>query len=327
MALLLTRADVQSALSMTDAIDAVEEAFRQQQLGNAQLPLRTPIRIPQHHGLVLFMPAYIGGEMDALGMKVVTVYPDNPAQHGLPTILATVLLNDPRTGKLVAMMDGAYLTALRTGAASGVATKHLARANARVVGMFGAGIQARTQLMAMCAVRPITEVRVYEPAPDVARSFCDDMAASLKITARQVMEPREAVAGCDIVIAATTSKMPIFDGAWLEPGTHINGIGSHSLDARELDSTTIKRSKVVVDLRSAALAEAGDLVTPINAGEISADHIYADLGAIVTGKPGRTDDSEITLFKSVGLAIQDVSAAIKVYQLARAKGIWQEVNL
>ena len=183
MALLLTRADVESALTMTDAIDAVEEAFRQQQLGTAQLPLRTPIRIPQHKGVVLFMPAYIGG-MDALGMKVVTVYPENPSQHGLPTILATVLLNDPRTGQLIAMMDGAFLTAMRTGAASGVATKYLARPDAKVVGIFGAGIQAQTQLRAMCAVRPIVEARIYDPMPELVGKFCRDMSAALGIDVR-----------------------------------------------------------------------------------------------------------------------------------------------
>jgi alanine dehydrogenase len=326
MALLLTRADVQSALTMTDAISAVEEAFRQQQQGTAQLPLRTPIRIPQHKGVVLFMPAYIGG-MDALGMKVVTVYPDNPAKHGLPTILATVLLNDPRTGQLIAIMDGAFLTAMRTGAASGAATKYLARPDAKVVGIFGAGIQARTQLMAMCAVRPIVEARVFDPVAELADKFCAELSAALGITVHRVTTARAAVEGCDIIVAASTSKTPVFDGQWIAPGTHINGVGSHSLDARELDSLTIQRSKVIVDLRSAALAEAGDLVTPINAGEITADQIYADLGEIVTGTPGRTNADEITLFKSVGLAIQDVSTATKVYELARQKGIGQEISL
>ena len=261
MALLLTRADVESALTMTDAIDAVEEAFRQQQLGTAQLPLRTPIRIPQHKGIALFMPAYIGG-MDALGMKVVTVYPENPSRHGLPTILATVLLNDPRTGQLIALMDGAFLTAMRTGAASGVATKYLARPNAQVVGIFGAGIQAQTQLRATCAVRPIIEARIYDPMSELVGKFCRDMSAALGINVRAAATAREAVEGCDIIVTASTSKTPVFDGQWVAPGTHINGIGSHSLDARELDSLTVQRSKVIVDLRSAALAEAGDLVTP-----------------------------------------------------------------
>ncbi|MGC8780360.1 MAG: ornithine cyclodeaminase family protein, partial [Anaerolineae bacterium] len=136
-----------------------------------------------------------------------------------------------------------------------------------------------------------------------------------------------AVEGCDIIVTASTSKTPVFDGTWLAPGTHINGVGSHSLDARELDATAVRRSKVVVDLRDAALAEAGDLVMPIQAGEISADHIYADLGEIVAGKPGRTHPNEITFFKSVGLAIQDVSTAMRVYELARQKGIGQEVAL
>ncbi|MCX7669019.1 MAG: ornithine cyclodeaminase family protein, partial [Anaerolineae bacterium] len=213
------------------------------------------------------------------------------------------------------------------GAASGVATRYLARADARVVGIFGAGIQARTQLMAMAAVRPITEARVYDPLADQAATFSREMSEALGIPVRPVDDPRAAVAGCDIIVTASTSKVPVFDGAWLAPGTHINGVGSHSPDARELDAQTIRRSKVVVDLRDAALAEAGDLIMPIHAGEITAGHIYADLGEIVTGKPGRTDPTEITLFKSVGLAIQDVSTAMRVYELARQKGIGQEIAL
>jgi ornithine cyclodeaminase/alanine dehydrogenase len=326
MALLLTRADVESALTMEDAITGVEEAFRQHQLGTTQLPLRTPIRIPEHKGLILFMPAFIGG-MDALGIKVVSVHPDNPSKHGLPTILATILLHDPATGKLLAIMDGGFLTAMRTGAVSGVATKYLARPDSKVVGLFGAGIQARTQLMAVCAVRPVTEALVYDQVPDAADRFCNEMGPKLGIAARPVTSPRDAVEGCDIIVAATTSKTPVFDGDWLNPGMHINGVGSHSLDARELDSKTIRRSRVVVDLRSAALAEAGDIVIPINNGEITAERLYAELGEIITGKPGREDPDEITIFKSVGLAIQDVSTATKVYQLAREKGIGQEIPL
>jgi ornithine cyclodeaminase/alanine dehydrogenase-like protein (mu-crystallin family) len=162
---------------------------------------------------------------------------------------------------------------------------------------------------------------------DLVGKFCQEMSAALSIAVRPAATAREAVEGCDIIVTASTSKTPVFDGQWIAAGTHINGIGSHSLDAREVDSLTIQRSKVVVDLRSAALAEAGDLVTPINAGEITAEHIYADLGEIVTGKPGRADAGEITFFKSVGLAIQDVSTAMKVYELARQKGIGQEVSL
>jgi len=311
---------------MEDAIDAVEEGFRQHQLGTAQLPLRTAIHIPEHNGIVLFMPGYIGG-MDALGMKVVTVYPDNPSKYNLPTILATVLLSDPRTGDLLAIMDGTFLTAMRTGAASGVATKYLARPDAGVVGVFGAGVQARTQLMAVCAVRPITEARVYDVVPEAVQSFCDEMSAKLGITVRPAADAREAVEGCDVIVTATTSKTPVFDGAWVAPGTHLNGIGSHTPDAREFDSTVIRRAKVVVDLREAALAEAGDVIIPIKAGEITAEHIYAELGEIVTGKPGRESPDEITLFKSVGLAIQDMSTATRVYQRAREKGIGQEIGL
>jgi alanine dehydrogenase len=327
MALLLTRKDVESVLTMAEAIAAVEEAFRQQHLGTVDMPLRPTIRIPKHSGVVLFMPAYIGGEVDALGMKVVSVYPNNPTQHNLPTTLATILLHDPQTGSLLGIMDGTFITAMRTGAVSGVATKYLARQNAKTVGIFGAGVQARTQLAAMCAVRKIGRVLVYDAVFGLSSRFCAEMGQKLGLEAIPVENPREAVNGADIIITASTAREPVFQGDWLAPGTHINGVGSHSPDSRELDTATIRRAKIVVDLRQAALKEAGDLLIPLSEGAISEAHIYADLGEIVSGKPGRMDDQEITLFKSVGLALQDVATARRVYDLAWQKGIGQELPL
>jgi ornithine cyclodeaminase/alanine dehydrogenase len=328
MTLLLSRQDVQAVLTMQDAIEAVEGAFRQQALGNLIMPLRTAIRIPEHNGLHLGMPAYIGGESDALGLKVVTVYPDNPAEHGLPTTIGTLLLNDPRTGAPLAIMDAGFLTAMRTGAVSGVATKCLARQEASVVGVFGAGVQARTQLMAVCAVRSVARALVLDVSEEAQCAYCDEMSAKLGIEVVAEGDARQLVQAADILVAASSAHEPLFDGAWLRPGTHINGIGSHSPGARELDTTTILRAKVVVDLTEAALAEAGDLMIPIEEGAITADHIHATLGEVVAGqRPGRESDEEITVFKSVGLALQDVSTAIRVYHLALEKGVGQEVSL
>lgn len=328
MALVLTRQDVKELLTMKEAMDAVEEAFRQYALGKVVMPLRTTIRVPEHKGVNLAMPAYIGGDMGALGLKVVSVYGDNPQKYGLATVLATVLLNDPKTGDLLAIMDGAWLTAMRTGAVGGVAARYLARKDTKTAAVFGAGVQAKTQLMALCEAREITLARVYDPIAETQNRYCQEMSESLGIEVVPVTSPHAAVEGADAIIAASSAKTPIFDGQWLSPGVHINGVGSHSPTARELDTTTIVKSKLVVDQRQAALAEAGDVIIPLNEGHITAEHIHAELGEVVAGtKEARTDEAEITIFKSVGLAIQDVATATRVYQLAQEKGAGTELSL
>jgi alanine dehydrogenase len=317
MTLLLSRQDVQNLLTMQDAIQIVEEAFRQLALGNVIMPQRTVIRVAQHGGTYLGMPAYIGGEMDALAVKVVSVYANNPAQYNLPTTIGTLLLNDPRTGAPLAVMDASYLTAVRTGAVSGVATWHLARKDARRVGVFGAGVQAQTQLWAVCSVRAVESANVYDTDASRARAYADEMSKRLNIIVNPVGDARQAVEGMDVIVAASSAHEPLFDGNWLAPGQHINGVGSHSPATRELDTTTIVRSKVVPDLAEACWVEAGDLIIPLNEGAITQDHVRASLGQVVAGlKPGRENDQEITLFKSVGLALQDVSTASFVYRKA-----------
>lgn len=329
MPLLLTRKDVEKVLTMKDAIAAVEEGFRQLALGNVIMPQRTAIRISEHHGIHLGMPAYVGGAEDggSLALKVVTVYPENQSKFGLPTTIGTLLLNDPRTGALVAIMDAGFLTAMRTGAVSGVATRYLALEDARSVGVFGAGVQARAQLMAMCEVRPIERAFVCDPWIEGRDKFATEMSEQLSIPVEPTDDPRACVDN-SIVVAASSSGEPIFEGSWLAPGTHINGIGSHSPNARELDTVTIQRSKVVPDLAAACLVEAGDLIMPIKEGAITEDHIHASLGEVVAGlKPGRESDEEITLFKSVGLAVQDAATAAQVYDLARAAGVGVEIEI
>jgi alanine dehydrogenase len=322
MALLLSRSDVQALLTMPDCIAIVEEAFRQLALGNVIMPQRTAIRMTDLHGLQLGMPAYIGGDVGALALKVVTVYPDNPSKYNKPTTIGILLLNDAATGEPLAVMDAGFLTGMRTGAVSGVATKHLAKRDARTVGLFGAGVMARMQLMAVCAVRGIESVMLYDTNAERARSFADDMSKQLNVAIEPVGDPRMAVEGMDIIIAASSAVQPIFDGAWLQPGQHINGIGSHAPTARELDTLTIQRSKLFPDYLDACLAEAGDFILPLNEGAITRDHFHASLGEVIAGlRPGRESDEEITLFKSVGLAIQDVATANTVYRKALDAGM------
>lgn len=324
--LLLTRNDLKKVLSMREAIDAVEKAFLEFYHEKAEAPLRTIIEIEKHNGFLLYMPSYLK-ESEALAIKVVSLYAQNP-KKGLPSVLATILLNDPETGKPLALMEGTYITAMRTGAASGVATKYLARKNAKIVGIIGAGVQARTQLWAVCEVREIEEAIVYDLNENRAKSFAEEMSNELGIEILTAPNPKDVAKNVDILIVATTATRPVISGEWIQNGTHINSIGWMGKDARELDSETVKRSKLVVDSREGVLSESGDILIPIQEGIIDETHIYAELGEIVAGdKAGRKHDEEITLFKSVGLAIEDAITAKLAYEKALKLGVGTEVTL
>ncbi len=326
MPLLLSRNDVMKVLGMPECVKVVEAAFAELASGTAVLPLRINIKPPD--GLALYMPAYLR-EQGALACKVVTVYKDNPGKHGLPTTIGTVLLQNHKTGEVICIMDGGYLTAVRTGAASGVATKHLARdGKGLVAGIFGAGVQARMQLWAVTAVREISEAYVYDVAAEATRKFVDEMSRQLNLKISAAESADQILDNADVICTATSSLTPVFDGGRVSEGTHINNIGSHTPKARELDTTIIRRSKVVADSYEACLNEAGDIMIPIQEGAIDESHIHADLGEVVTGKkPARTDDREITVFKSNGLAIQDAATAKLVYDKAVQAGIGQQVAL
>ncbi|MBU1699501.1 MAG: ornithine cyclodeaminase family protein [Candidatus Eisenbacteria bacterium] len=328
MPLLISRKDVEKVLTMKDCIIAVEKAFAELANGRTIMPQRAVIPISDHKGVFLGMPAYIGGEMNALGIKIVTVYPENPKKYNIPTIFGTLSLCDPATGRTIAIMDAGYLTAVRTGAASGVATKFLAREDSKIAVIFGAGVQAQKQLEAVHMLRPLEKVYVLDLVTKARDKFAHDMSETFGIEMIPTDDAEMAVKDSDIIITASSSPNPVFDGNWMKPGTHINNIGSHSPTARELDTTTVKRSKFVADLKEANLAEAGDILIPIKEGAVTQDHIYASLGEIVTGrKAGRENPKEITLFKSCGLAIQDISTALSIYTAAREKGIGTEVEL
>lgn len=326
MTLLLSRQDVINVLDMQDCMKVVEKAFAEMSNGTAVMPLRIPITSPE--GLSLYMPAYLK-ELGALACKIVAVYKNNPQKHGLPVTVGKVLLQDPDTGDVLCIMDGGYLTAIRTGAASGVATKYLAReAGGQVAGIFGAGVQARAQLWAVAEARRLSGALVYDVSAEAIRSFIAEMGARLGIEVVRAASVDDILQQADIICAATSSATPIFDGARAREGCHINGVGSHTPGARELDTAIIKRSLLVADSYEACLKEAGDIMIPISEGAIDRSHLKAELGEIITGrKPARSNDREITLFKSNGLAIQDAATAKLVYDRAVAAGIGTSVSI
>jgi alanine dehydrogenase len=325
---ILSAEEVRQALPMAEAVAGMKEAYAQLSAGQATVPLRSHMSVPEYSGISLVMPAFLRKSGD-LGVKVVSVYPDN-VKKGEPAIYAAVLMLDISNGRPVALLEGGALTAIRTGAASGAATDILARPDARIVTIFGSGVQAKTQLEAVCTVRSIESVRVYGIDPVQVGNFIQEMAGRGPIPDRlePASTPAEAVAGTDIICAATTSSRPVFDGRDLQPGTHVNAIGSFLPEVQEIDSETVRRSLVVVDSREAALEEAGDLIIPLEAGVIDRDHIHAELGEIVAGqKPGRTNAEQITFFKSVGVAVQDAMAGRIALQNAVDQGLGTIVSL
>jgi alanine dehydrogenase len=324
----LSAVDVRQALPMAEAIAGMREAFSQLSSSQANVPLRSRIQVPAHNGVTLVMPAYLGQSED-LAVKIVSVFPDN-VRRGKPTIYAAVILLDATTGRPLALLEGGSLTAIRTGAGSGLATDLLARPEACVVGVLGSGVQAQTQLEAVCTVRSVTTAYVYSPNRDHAQAFAQRLAGRPPMPAEIIVaaDSSEAVRDADIICAATTSETPVFADADLKPGAHINAVGSYTPAMQEIGADTILRAWVVVDSREAALAEAGDLVVPISSGLINTDHIQAELGEIVAGrKPGRTNPDQITYFKSVGVAVQDAVAARISWKNAVTQNIGSMVAL
>jgi alanine dehydrogenase len=327
MVLILDRKAVESLVDMREAIKAIEKVFLEFHEGKAVSPKRLIINVAKHKGLMYYMPSYLS-ESESLAIKIVAQYDEN-LKYGLPTILASILLSDPQNGKPLAMMEGAYLTALRTGAASGVATKYLARRDSKVVGVIGTGVQARTQIWAMTEVlRNIAKVKAYDVSPGRVEGFAKDISQKLGLDVETVETSKQCVENSDLIVVASTSRVPVLDGNWLTKGTHVNSIGVSGPEGRELDDTTIKKAKIVVDTKEGVLAETGDLIVPIKRGIISQENIYAELHEIVGGKkPGRTSDDEVTCWKAVGMAIEDAAVAKLVYDKAKKEGIGKEVEI
>jgi alanine dehydrogenase len=324
--LFLDAQEVKEALPMAQAISAMKLAFQEYSLGQAEIPLRTRIDVSEQAGSTLFMPALLT-ESNALAVKVVSVFPGN-ASRNLPTLHAIVIAIDPQTGAPNAILEGASLTAIRTGAASGVATECLARDDARSLAIIGSGTQARTQLEAVCAVREITSVQIFSLNVDEAEEFCDSMSRVAFPSLKVAGTADEAIADADIICTATTSSKPVFDSSIVKPGTHINAIGSFTPEMQEVDLTKLLDPLIVVDSREAVLAESGDLIIPIQSGYLQKTSIHAELGEILSGRVhGRQNEDQITYFKSVGLAVQDAIAAASALDTAKRTGLGRTLTL
>lgn len=319
---ILSRADVRQAISMPDAIQSMKDAFAQLSNNETIAPLRLNIPVESHNGISLFMPAFLR-KSEALAIKIVGVHYDNP-QRGLPLIHAVVVVLDAETGQSLALIEGSSLTAIRTAAGAGAATDFLARTDAHVGVVFGAGVQGRTAIQAICAARNLDTVYLISRTREKPLALADELRGhdnvpnDIQVLENTPEEIARAVRAADIIYCATTSATPLFDGNDVKPGTHVNAVGTFTHDKREVDSAFIRRcNEIVVDAYSGALSEAGDLLIPMEEGVISESGIYAELGEISAGKKhGRTTPDEITFFKSVGNAVQDAAIAQAILKRA-----------
>jgi ornithine cyclodeaminase/alanine dehydrogenase-like protein (mu-crystallin family) len=324
--LILSQADVNRLLSIGACIDVMAAALASLARGDAVLPLRTVILIPQSTDAFAVMPGFLGTPK-TIGAKIITVWPGN---HGteFDSHQGAVLLFDPDNGSLSALLDATAITTVRTAAVSAVATRLLARENASKLAMIGSGVQAHAHLEAMCAVRPIRSLRVWSRNTEHSRTLVSAAQERFELDAEVAPTGEDAVRDADIVCTVTSARQPVLNGAWLAPGTHINAIGASQASARELDSAAVVRSRLYVDRRESALKEPGDILVPLHDGEIEPEHIVAEIGELLIGRgEGRRDDSEITLFKSLGLAVEDLASAQYVYAEALRVGAGVHVEL
>jgi alanine dehydrogenase len=322
MSLVLTGSEVMQVLTMDLALLAVEEAFRAYGEGRVNMPPKAYLTLEHGDFRAMYGEIFLS-RGHVCGLKWVNVHPGNPAQ-GLLTVMAKILLNDPDTGLEFADLDGTHITDYRTGAAGGVAVRHLARPDAARLGLIGAGVQARTQVAAILKVRPIQEIVVYDRHLTCSRPFAEQMAAAYGIAARPTEDPAEAVQGRDIVVTTTPSRTPVVQRQWVSPGTHINAIGADAAGKQELDPAILTAAKVVVDDWAQA-SHSGEINVALAQGRLTPAQIYGPLGEIVAGKkPGRETPQEITVFDSTGLIIQDLALGLAVYQAAQERGLGEE---
>lgn len=323
---LLTEAHVKALLPLSDLIAAMEAALAQFSAGEVLQPVRSVLSVGPTRAYFGLMPAYVA-EPPQLGAKLVTVFGDNHTR-GLPSHLATILLLDPDTGALIALMDGRYITEARTAAVSAVSARHLARPEASTLAILGSGVQARSHLEALAAVRPLSQVRVWSPQPSSRERFVGDMSGHVAATITAAPSAEAAVRGADIVVLVTSSAAPVLDEAWVAPGTHVISVGACRPDQREMDPALVARGRLVVDSRAAALVESGDVVLGIAEGRFAPSHLAGELGDVVRGRlEGRRNATEVTIFKSLGMAVEDVVAAELVYRRARETGAGSELTL
>jgi alanine dehydrogenase len=320
MPVLLSESDVRAVLSMDDLIDTMQVALAQFSGGSARQPLRTVIEVDPAHSVYGVMPAFIT-EPATLGTKLVTVFGSN-ATRGLPTHLATIVLLDPETGALAAILDGRYITEARTAAVSAASARHLAREDARVLAVLGSGVQARSHIEALVRVRPLDEIRIWSRTRAHADALIDEMHPHVSARLRAVGSTSEAARDADIIALVTASSDPVLRRDDVADGTHICAVGACRPTQREMETALVQSARVFVDSRTGALAEAGDLVIPIKEGAFDASHIAGELGDVFGGRvAGRRSGAEITVFKSLGMAVEDVAAARLVCERALARGL------
>jgi alanine dehydrogenase len=319
--LLLSETDIAGIISMRDGIRVVEETLACHYLCGGQALPRTTAETPGGSGALRVMSAIVP-EMGFFGLKTLT---GNPGRRIAGETYFSILLFSCDSGALRAVVAGSRLTGIRTGAATGVAAKFLSRSDSRVLGVIGSGVQARYQVAALKEVRPLTEIRVFDTVSSKAKTFAREIELDFEVAAHAVGSAEEAVRGCDLVVTVTRSSTPVLDGRWLRRGTHLSGVGADAPHKRELDAISFQRSKIVVDSKEQALQDAGDLQEALRTGAISID---AELGGVITGNPPtHRADGDITLFKSVGLAVEDVATAAFAYQQAVAAGIGTFIEL
>jgi ornithine cyclodeaminase len=316
---LLTEDHVKSLLPPADLIPAMETALARFSAGEVLQPVRSVLTVGPERAYFGLMPAYVPNPPQ-MGAKIVTVFNGNLAR-GLPSHLATILLFDPVTGALAAVMDGRYITEARTAAVSAVSARALARPEAATLALIGSGVQARSHLEALAEVRPLAEARVWSPQPRSRERFVADMAGRVAVPVRACATAEAAVRGADLVVLVTSSPTPVVDDAWIAPGAHVVSVGACRPDQREMAPALVARARLFVDSRAAALVEAGDVVQGIREGAFDAAHVAGELGEVLLGRvPGRRAADDVTIFKSLGMAVEDVAAADLVLQRAEERG-------
>jgi ornithine cyclodeaminase/alanine dehydrogenase-like protein (mu-crystallin family) len=330
---LLSESDVKAVLTMDDLIDTMSSALQRFSTGRVVQPVRSVVGINDHTFFGV-MPALVRGATDeggtanigALGAKLVTVFESNTAR-GLPTHLASIALLDPETGALLALLDGRFITESRTGAVSAVSSRLLARKTASSLAIIGSGVQARSHLEALSRVHRLRQVTVWSPSQERREQFVADSLAAAPCTLKAVEHAGEAVVGADLIVLATSSPTPVLENGWVKPGAHVMSVGACRPFQREMDPELVARGRLFVDSRAAALVESGDVVMGIQENRFTAGHIAGEIGELVAGAPGRRSDTDVTIFKSLGMAVEDVTAADLAYRRAVERNIGQELTL
>jgi len=310
-----------------DVIKATELAFREKALGRTQMPPKSYLFFRQHNGDLRTMPSYFEG-LDISGVKVVNVHPANPKRHGLPAVMATIVLIDPKTGAPLAIMGGSWITAMRTGASGAIATKYLGRPDSRVLALVGAGVQASTQLECIAAVLPhLEEVRVWSRPSETVTKFLRATRRRYKLRFVACETVKACIQGADVISTQTPVEAPLVESEWVSLGTHINAIGADAPGKQELDPALLKRAKIVVDDMEQAI-HSGEVNVPLSRGLLAREDIYGELGEVIIGaKPGRSSEEEITIFDSTGLSLQDVSVAVSGYRKAKRAKVGRWITL